>query len=54
MSIDFNDPHSIARWIAVHPERHLGTLRGLWKLWGSFRPQIEEAVRMHAQSGQGR
>ena len=49
MTIDFTDPRSIARWIAVHPERHLGTLRGLYRLWPQFREQMTEAVRMHKQ-----
>jgi hypothetical protein len=50
VSINFNDPESIAAWIAIRPERHTAMLRGLWLLWPMFREQIEAAVAACSKS----
>lgn len=46
MIYDFNDPASIAQWIAVRPEAHVRQLRSMYRLWPEFRDAIEAGVKL--------
>lgn len=43
MTVDMNDPASIRAWVAIAPERHRGTLRGL-RLLPLFKPMLDQVM----------
>lgn len=53
MTLDLNDPASIAAWYAVWPERHGPQLRVFAKLAPQFRDAIKRAGEMLRERKQG-
>lgn len=52
MMLNFNDPHSIAAWLAVYPTRHLALLRALWRLQPQWREFMNQAAQIHQAQAQ--
>lgn len=46
MTVDLNDPQSIAAWFRVNPKRHGAQLAAFTKLWPRFADAIAEAGRL--------
>ena len=41
MTLNMNDPQSIAQWFSVNPRRHGPMLRHWLRVWPQFRAAIE-------------
>jgi hypothetical protein len=52
VNVNMRDPHSIAEWVRVNPERHVAQLRVMWRVMPAFRDAIEQAVRIAKQQPQ--
>lgn len=46
MTLDLNDPQSIAAWYRAWPSRHGQQLAFMARVWPQFKEQIAEAGRL--------